>query len=313
MTAAAVSDRAGERGELAAAVAAVRSRVGLVVLLLALAGAAWWSTVDRMAGMDGGPGTDLGTLGWFLGVWVVMMAAMMFPSLAPTTALYARMTRQRGWSRPLLFTAAYLLVWGAAGLVAYGLFRLGRSVLGGDLAWRAGGRWFAGGVLAIAAIYELTPLKDVCLGKCRSPLGFLLGAWRDGNRGALEMGSKHAALVPGLLLGADGRTIRARSHEHHMDGVDRRADHVGEDDPVAPGSDLGHRSSAHRAGDHGYCDTQRRPRACDSERRATRHALDERNALIHAGRRALDPERWALSQAAPLSRLIRRMRRKEQS
>ena len=193
MTAAAVRDRAGERGELAAALAAVRSRVGLVVLLLALAGAAWWSTVGRMAGMDGGPGTDLGTLGWFLGVWVVMMAAMMFPSLAPTTALYARMTRQRGWSRPLLFTASYLLVWGAAGLVAYGLFRLGRNLLGGDLAWHTGGRWFAGGVLAIAAIYELTPLKDVCLGKCRSPLGFLLGTWRDGNRGALEMGSKHAA------------------------------------------------------------------------------------------------------------------------
>jgi predicted metal-binding membrane protein len=83
-----------------------------VVLSLALAAAAWWSTVDRMAGMDGGPGTDLGTLGWFLGVWVVIMAAMMFPSLAPTTALYARMTRQRGWSRPLLFAAAYLLVWG---------------------------------------------------------------------------------------------------------------------------------------------------------------------------------------------------------
>lgn len=207
MTAAAVSDRAGERGELAAALAAVRSRVGLVVLLLALAGAAWWSTVGRMAGMDGGPGTDLGTLGWFLGVWVVMMAAMMFPSLAPTTALYARMTRQRGWSRPLLFTASYLLVWGAAGLVAYGLFRLGRNLLGGDLAWHTGGRWFAGGVLAIAAIYELTPLKDVCLGKCRSPLGFLLGTWRDGNRGALEMGSKHAgwclgccwALMAGLF------------------------------------------------------------------------------------------------------------------
>jgi predicted metal-binding membrane protein len=193
LTAAGVSDRAGQRGELYAAVAAVRSRVGLVVLLIILTGVAWWSTVERMAGMDGGPGTDLGALGWFLGVWVVMMAAMMFPSLAPTTALYARMTRRRGWSRPLLFTAAYLLVWAAAGLVAYGLFRLGRTVLGGDLAWRAGGRWFAGGVLAFAAIYELTPLKDVCLGKCRSPLGFLLGAWRDGKRGALEMGSKHAA------------------------------------------------------------------------------------------------------------------------
>jgi predicted metal-binding membrane protein len=193
LTVGAISDGVADRGELSAALAAVRSRLGLVILLLALAAAAWWSTVDRMAGMDGGPGTDLGTLGWFLGVWVVMMAAMMFPALAPTTALYARMTRRRGWSRPLLFSAGYLLIWGAAGLVAYGVFRLGRGVLGADLAWRTGGRWFAGGVLAVAAIYELTPLKDACLGKCRSPLGFLLGAWRDGNRGALEMGSKHAA------------------------------------------------------------------------------------------------------------------------
>jgi predicted metal-binding membrane protein len=192
-TASAIAQGHSERGELAAAFAAVRARLGLVVLLLALTAGAWWLTADRMAGMDAGPGTDLGALGWFLGVWVVMMAAMMFPSLAPTTALYARMTRRRGWSRPLLFTASYLLVWGAAGLVAYGLFRLGRSALGGDLSWRTGGRWFAGGVLAIAAVYELTPLKDVGLGKCRSPLGFLLGAWRDGNRGALEMGSKHAA------------------------------------------------------------------------------------------------------------------------
>jgi predicted metal-binding membrane protein len=97
-----------EPGELSPAFAAVRARLGLVVLLLALAAAAWWSTVDRMAGMDAGPGTDLGTLGWFLGVWVVMMAAMMFPSLAPTMALYARMTRRRGWARPVSFSAGYL-------------------------------------------------------------------------------------------------------------------------------------------------------------------------------------------------------------
>jgi predicted metal-binding membrane protein len=127
-----------------------------------------------------------------LGVWVVMMAAMMFPSLAPTVALYARMTRRRGLDRPLLFAGGYLLVWGTAGLGAYGLFRLGRDLFGGDLAWHAGGRWFAGGVLALAALYEITPLKHVCLAKCRSPLGFLLGTWRDGRLGALQMGSRHA-------------------------------------------------------------------------------------------------------------------------
>jgi predicted metal-binding membrane protein len=166
--------------------------MGLVVLLLALAALAWSSTADRMAGMDAGPGTDLGALGWFLGVWVVMMAAMMFPSLAPTVALYAKMTHRRGPGRPLLFTGGYLLVWGAAGLGAYGVFRIGRSLFGGDLAWSSGGRWIAAGVLALAALYELTPVKDVCLAKCRSPLGFLVGTWRDGRFGALEMGSRHA-------------------------------------------------------------------------------------------------------------------------
>jgi len=138
---------------------------------------------------------------------VVMMAAMMFPSLTPTVALYASMTRRRGPSRPLLFTGGYLLVWSTAGLLAYGLFHLGASVFGGDLAWHAGGRWFAAAVLAVAALYELTPLKDVCLGKCRSSLGFLLGTWRDGRLGALEMGSRHAgwclgccwALMAGLF------------------------------------------------------------------------------------------------------------------
>jgi len=169
------------------------SRRRLRTRLLLLAGLAWWSTADRMAGMDAGPGTALGALGWFLGVWVVMMAAMMFPSLAPTVALYTTMTRSRGADRPLLFAGGYLVVWGAAGLAAYALFELGRNVFGDALAWHSGGRWFAAGVIAFAAIYELTPLKNLCLTKCRSPVGFLLGSWRDGRRGAVEMGSKHAA------------------------------------------------------------------------------------------------------------------------
>src|SRR5438552_250847 len=69
-----------DRSGLAPALAAVRTRLALVGLLFALAALAWWSTADRMRGMDNGPGTDLGTLGWFVGVWIVMMAAMMFPS-----------------------------------------------------------------------------------------------------------------------------------------------------------------------------------------------------------------------------------------
>lgn len=200
-----VSDGRSDCSELAQAFTAVRARLGLVVLLLSLAVLAWWSTADRMAGMDAGPGTGLGALGWFLGVWLVMMAAMMFPSLAPTVALYTTMTRRRGPGRALLFTTGYLLVWGTVGLAAYGLFELGRSIFGGDLAWHSGGRWLAGGVLAVAAVYELTPWKNVCLAKCRSPIGFLLGTWRDGRIGALEMGSRHAGWCLGCcwaLMGA---------------------------------------------------------------------------------------------------------------
>jgi predicted metal-binding membrane protein len=76
-------------------VTATRTQLGLIAGLLGLAAVAWWSTAHRMAGMDMGPGTDLGPFTWFVGVWVVMTAAMMFPSAAPTVAVYARMTRAR--------------------------------------------------------------------------------------------------------------------------------------------------------------------------------------------------------------------------
>jgi predicted metal-binding membrane protein len=169
----------------------------LVASLFAIAAIAWWSTADRMRGMDDGPGTHLGTLGWFVGAWVVMMAAMMFPSVAPTAALYSRMTRTRSPVAPLVFAGGYLLIWAAAGVVAFAVSDLGGSVIGGSLEWDRGGRWLAGGVLALAALYEVTPFKDVCLGKCRSPLGFLLGSWRDGLAGALQMGAKHGAWCVG--------------------------------------------------------------------------------------------------------------------
>jgi predicted metal-binding membrane protein len=175
-----------------------RARRGLIAALLVLATVAWWSTAQRMGGMDDGPGTDLGALGWFLAVWIVMMAAMMFPSVAPTVALYAGMVRRRRKpDAPFLFAAGYLATWTGAGLLAYGVFELGRAVLGDQLAWDGAGRWVAGGTVVLAAAYELTPLKGVCLGKCRSPLGFLLGSWRDGRRGALAMGARHGAWCVG--------------------------------------------------------------------------------------------------------------------
>jgi predicted metal-binding membrane protein len=190
-------DRGPGGAGLAPAFAAARSRLGLVALLFALAGIGWWSTADRMRGMDDGPWTGLGTPGWFLGVWVVMMAAMMFPSVAPTVALYARMARPRSPLWPLFFAAGYLVTWAGAGALAFAIALSGGRIAGDVLAWDRAGRWVAGATLFGAAAYELTPLKDVCLGTCRSPLGFLLGAWRDGWAGALHMGARHGAWCVG--------------------------------------------------------------------------------------------------------------------
>lgn len=185
--------RDGVDAEPAFARLAVRGHLGLVALLFGLAVAAWWFTVDQMRGMDAGPGSALGSLGWFLGIWAVMMAAMMLPSIWPTVALYARMTGERSPAAPLVFVAGYLIIWTAAGLLAFAVSETGRRLLGSVLTWDGGGRWLAGGILVAAAVYELTPAKAVCLRHCRTPLGFLLGHWRDGLAGALRMGMTHGA------------------------------------------------------------------------------------------------------------------------
>ena len=184
------------RGGLHPALVASRAQWGLVALLFLLAGAAWWWTFELMRGMDTGPWTALGSFGWFISVWVVMMAAMMFPSVAPTIALYARMS---GKSRllPFVFTGGYLLTWVGAGVVAFLVGGVASRLAGGALSWDRAGRPIAGAVLVMAAGYELTPLKNVCLGKCRSPLGTLLGSWRGGRSGALRMGAKNGAWCVG--------------------------------------------------------------------------------------------------------------------
>jgi len=179
-------------------------RLVTVGALVLLAIAAWAITGVRMEGMDAGPGSDLGTLGFYLTSWVVMMAAMMFPSVAPLVAIYAGLQRGRrakSMSAPAGATSAlvagYLVTWTAAGLGAFGLFEAGRALVGDQLAWDAGGRWVAAGVLLGAAAYEFTPLKNACLTRCRGPLSFILESWRDGRVGALRMGIEHGAWCVG--------------------------------------------------------------------------------------------------------------------
>ena len=192
-----VHESMSRNGALSPAFAAVRARLTVVGLLFALAGIGWWWTAGQMRGMDDGPWTGLGGFGWFLGVWVVMMAAMMFPSVSPTVALYSRMTRTRSPLLPLVFATGYLATWTVAGVVAFFLVTAVGRISSHALAWDHGGRPVAGAILILAALYQLTPLKDACLGKCRSPLGLLLGTWREGRSGAFGMGVKNGAWCVG--------------------------------------------------------------------------------------------------------------------
>jgi len=144
----------------------VATPVRMMLLLFGLVVVAWAVTVDRMQGMDAGPGTDLGGLGWYLGIWVTMTAAMMLPSEAPAALLVVRL--RRGLPT-LLFLTGYLAVWTAFGLVAYALFRSFTSLDTGWLAWSEAGPYVAGGAIVAAGVYELTPLKRLFLRRCRSP------------------------------------------------------------------------------------------------------------------------------------------------
>src|SRR5437870_2904929 len=168
------------------------------IVLVAAAVAAWAVTVDRMRGMDAGPGTDLGGLGWFLGVWVTMTAAMMLPSAVPAARHVARLACRLP---TLLFTAGYLAIWTGYGLLAYGVFRLVTSFDIGWLAWDRGGPYAAGGVIVAAGLYELTPVKRVSLRRCRSaPPG---NAFRSGLAHGIDcVGCSGALMAVLFVLGA---------------------------------------------------------------------------------------------------------------
>jgi predicted metal-binding membrane protein len=147
---------------------ALAGQTRAALLLIGAAAIAWLVTIERMQGMDAGPGTDLGGLGWYLGIWVTMMAAMMLPSAVPAAQHVARLAR----SVPAaLFAAGYLVVWTAFGLAAYGLFRVVTAFDPSWVAWDEGGPYLAGGVLVAAGLYEAMPLKERFLRLCRTTAG----------------------------------------------------------------------------------------------------------------------------------------------
>jgi predicted metal-binding membrane protein len=183
-------------------VRALARPIPLAALLLSVALVAWIITVERMRGMDAGPGTDLGGLGWFIGIWLTMMIAMMLPSVSPMVLFYARIAQEKAkrgqaFAPTWVFVSGYLVVWTLFGLLAYAVYRAIRAAEGGAFAWDGAGPYVAGAALVVAGLYELTPLKSVCLRHCRTPLHFVLHGFRSGWHGAFRMGAEHGAYCVG--------------------------------------------------------------------------------------------------------------------
>jgi predicted metal-binding membrane protein len=166
----------------------------VAVLCLAAAGA-WFLAVRQAVDMGNGPGTmGMGVAG-FLGMWTLMMSAMMLPSVAPVASIYARTIRTRRAVRLAAFTAGYLAIWIAAGIPAYGLLRLTGALAGShDTLARAA----AATILTGAGLWQLSGVKDRCLAHCRSPFGLLLhyGSYR-GRLRDVRVATHHAAFCLG--------------------------------------------------------------------------------------------------------------------
>ena len=189
-------DRTGTRGMTA--VAPQPWRLGdtePVALPLAVAAGAWALSAEQMAGMDAGPGADLGDLGWFAVTWLVMMAAMMLPAATPMVAAYGRRPAPAGATAA--FAAGYLAAWVAAGLLGYAAVEASRSLDPAFLAWEEAGRYMAAAVIAAAGLYQLTTAKRAFLRRCRERRTFLTQRWRTGRLGAVRMGIEYGGFCVG--------------------------------------------------------------------------------------------------------------------
>jgi predicted metal-binding integral membrane protein DUF2182 len=159
----------------------------VLAAIVSASAAAWLVLAARMSGMDGGPGGDPGALGWFTVSWAVMTAAMMLPTAAPAVLRTVRVAPSKTRAA-LRFLAGYGAVWMVAGLAGYAVVVAVRSAHPGALAWSAGGRYLAGGVVAAAGLYQLSGAKRRWLARCTAPRPKL---GREGTTGALLAGLGH--------------------------------------------------------------------------------------------------------------------------
>ncbi|CAL9495204.1 DUF2182 domain-containing protein [Streptomyces sp. Tu 3180] len=173
-------------------------------LIVLIAVPAWVLTVGQARDMGIGPGATGRSLPLFLLMWVTMTAAMMLPSMAPVALTWVRGIGRRssGWTRTartVEFVGGYLLVWTAFGLLAHAALAL----TGGLVDDRpAAGRWIGAVAFLLAGLYQLGPLKNVCLRHCRDPLGHLVryAGFRRPARD-LRVGVHHGAYCVGCCAG----------------------------------------------------------------------------------------------------------------
>jgi predicted metal-binding membrane protein len=148
-------------------------------------------------------------------MWAVMMTAMMLPTATPLILLYAAAARRNAEAgsaarRVYALAAGYVLMWALFSLMATALQRLLASARVLTPMMEPATPAAGAVVLAIAGLYQLTPLKRACLRACRSPLGFMLQRWRGGAAGAFRLGMDHGAYCLGccwalmLILFAGG-------------------------------------------------------------------------------------------------------------
>lgn len=183
-----------------------RDRVVLVVSLLAMTALAWaylWLEADAMDRLMAGAmpvmlptAATAGTLALTFLMWAVMMLGMMLPSATPVVLFYAAIVRKNGERGTVLpaawiFAAGYVLIWTAFSLAATGMQVAFEALSLATPMMVVTGSWLAGGLLLAAGLYQWSPLKAICLVKCRSPLAFITGHWRAGRLGALRMGAAH--------------------------------------------------------------------------------------------------------------------------
>ncbi|MFJ4775500.1 DUF2182 domain-containing protein [Streptomyces sp. NPDC088762] len=173
-----------------------------VMALLALL--AWVAVVGQARDMGIEPGTMGMGVPLFLLLWLIMMIAMMFPSVAPVAITWARAIGRQSsgaarTARTTQFVAGYLLAWTAFGLIAYGLLAATGTLLDGH---PGAGRWIGAGAFLIAGLYQFSPLKNLCLSHCRSPMGQLVryAGFRPTARD-LRVGLHHGAYCVGCCWG----------------------------------------------------------------------------------------------------------------